>query len=556
MLSITRVIIAVICLTPAWNAQAEITPAAEATAPRAGSEGPGGLAEYIDSLKDRTASAFQVAQAQGGQPILDFELREKPEEAPDIFDHPVFNQYVNLDFKNADIQNVIRLISKRTGLNILLNPNEVTGKITLSLENVRLGYALENILKVNKLGYIIDGGNIIRIVPERMVGGGKIETVTEMLELNWRNASDVHRTFAPFLTEYGTMQHNEETQILIITDVPPNVEKIKSLIRQMDRPDRQVVIEARLIDVQVDASRAFTAEWSMAKVNRDFGISAANLSGSLLEPFDFINPFSTVGGASAVALEGIGASGGLGTVQFGSVIGVLGDSYNINATLTAFEQMGIVEVLANPRVTTLNNVNAQIKIIQQIPYIEAVQGPNSNSTVAEVEFEEAGVNINVRPVITPDGHVRLDIGLEQRIFRGRVPVSSGEAADNAFAPPIIDVRFTRTTVLVLDQHTAVLGGLRSQRISESRNAVPWLSRVPVIGWAFKDKSNERSKTELILMVTPRIVEEATINDNEKRQYDRIDELWHLPDYYFDDVETPLSRRNPGEADHPEWLTDN
>jgi type IV pilus assembly protein PilQ len=208
---------------------------------------------------------------------FEFEGDQEPvmgDAVPELLDTEIFNRRVTLDFKNADIQNVIRLIAARTGLNILLDPNEVSGRVTLSLENVPLRDALDAILKVNKLAYIIEPGNIVRIVPESRVGRGVVETQTIVLELNWRDAADIAATFEPFLTNHGSIKPNAETQTVIITDVPPNVLKIVDLIRQIDHPDRQVIIQARLVDILEDFNRNLETELALRKNNDNTRIVA------------------------------------------------------------------------------------------------------------------------------------------------------------------------------------------------------------------------------------------------------------------------------------------
>lgn len=501
------------------------------------------LSEYIDLISEDTRTGFDVAQADSGDEVIEFDFQERPKNTGDLFDQPVFNEFVSLDFKNADIQNVIRLIAARTGLNILLDPDEVSGNITLHLDNVRLGHALDNILKVNKLAYIIEAGDIVRVVPESKVGRMEVETHTEIITLNWRNAIDVQRTFEPFLTVHGSMNSNEEAQALIITDVPPNIAKLKDLIAQIDKPDRQVVIEARLVDIQIGAARTFQTDISASKANKNrltssttsTSIDEDGLSEILTTITGIASPVAPIGGVLPITSEGVSVKGGLGTLQFGSTIGIFGDVYNIDAKLTALEERNIVEILASPRVTTLNNVPASIQIIERIPYVEAVLGAGGAGTITnEIEFDQAGVTIDVKPIITPSGYVRLDMDLNQRIFRGRV---GGRALD----PPLIDVRSAHSTVIVQNKHTVVLGGLRGQRKNDSVSAVPWLHRIPVFGWMFKDKRTAHSRTELVLMVTPTIVEEALLTDREKYLYDRIDTDWHKPDYFYDDTKAEGDR---------------
>lgn len=524
---------------------------------------------------DQAPRSFQVAQhavperAAGGQSSalpppgdaaespaagireLDIRPAHAKSDAEDLLSDPLFQQTVTLDFKGADIQNVIRLIAAKTGMNVLLDPGEVQGDITLHLENVPLGVALDNILRVQKLAYIVEPGNIVRIVPENKVGRDEVETQTQVIELNWRDAVDISKTFKPFLTTHGRIEAEGESQSVIITDVPPNILKIRELINRVDRPDRQVIIEAHLVDLNVSASKTLAAAWSASKLNTNhiqptFTDQVPGIDPTTGDPItvDLDRParsiaellstgaVGTIGGVSPVDVEGLAFAGGLGTLQFGSTVGILGDKYDLNASLTALENRGVVEVLASPRVTTLNNVVATIKTVQELPYIEgAVAGPGGN-TAETIKYEEIGETIGVKPIITPDKHVRMDINLKQRIFRFRVGIREGS---KGLEPPLIDLRDAKSTVIVMDGGTAVLGGLRKRESRDGVVGVPWLHRIPVIGWAFKNKNYDQTRTEMVLMITPSIVEEHVLTDREKELYDRIDVKWHMPDYMNDET---------------------
>jgi type IV pilus assembly protein PilQ len=360
-------------------------------------------------------------------------------------------------------------------------------------------------------------------VPQAAVNRSVVEVATEVIELNWRDATDIAATFRTFLSDHGSLQANEESQAVIITDVPPQIMRIRELIKQIDRPDRQVIIEARLVDVAIEAVRALGVTWSLAN-------SPSEAVGGIGGGFpDVVGLFNDAFGFS-------GDSGGV--LQFGDDLGFLGSDFDLNAVLNALETRDVVEVLENPRVTTLNNVPANIEIIRRIPYEEVVQGPSDASITREIEFENAGVTITVKPIIAPNGSVRLDMNLNQRIFRSRV-------GSGALAPPLIDVRNANSTVIVGDRNTVVLGGLRSFRSSDRITGVPWLHRIPFFGWAFKNKGNEQSRTELVLMVTPRIVEQALVTDYEKEYYDRIETKWDLPDYFMDDVRNITDKDGEG-----------
>ena len=534
---------------------APLTQAAES----AGEENP--LAHYVEQVKtlDQTGGEIQVAEAAsaadalattaGGDEKIEVTF-EKPEE--DLLTIDALKRLdvtvESLEFANADLRNVIRIIGERLDINFIFDAAEIDGKVTLRLRNVRLSDALDSILTTRQLAIVPDKSGIFRIVPQERVGRKAVETRTEVIALNWINATDVKKTLEPFITDAtGRLEANEESNSLIITDVPPQIAIIKDLITQIDLPERQVLIEARLIDVNIGKLRTFRTDISASKLNdtRDWqngtpyasGIGDVGTPGGLPEMDVALIPFVEHLDVANVLLEGASVKGGLGSLALGDTIGIFGDDYNVNAAFTALETNNIAEILANPRVTTLNNVPAQISIIEKIPYIEAVSGPSQGTATAEVEFADAGVDIGVKPIITPNGFVRLEVTLAQMLFRGRVSASgSSSSTESALDPPKIDERHAQTNVIVKSDQTIVLGGLRQQRSIEDISAVPFLHKIPLFGWLFKDKSNSRDKTELVLMMTPRIIEgEPVLNDQEKFWYDKIDTDWHLPDYFFDDV---------------------
>lgn len=505
-------------------AQASDAPAApaaqvEESAPVAG-------AEIKSTSEGKTPEKIEVTFEESEQDILTKQALEKLDVVIE-----------SLEFSNADLRNVIRIIGERLNINFIFDAEDIQGKVTLRLRNIRLRDALDSILTTRKLAIVPDDSGIFRIVPQERVGRKSVETRTEVIQLNWINAQDVQKTMEPFVSEdVGVIVANEESNSLIITDVPPQIEVVRNLITQIDIPERQVMIEARLADINIGKAREFSTNWSMSKLNegRDwqegtFVVDDINQETGLPILKAAKIPYADQLDVVNNLLEGFSMSGGKGTMAFGEQVSLFGNDYSINAAFTALENNNVVEILANPRVTTLNNVPAKIQIIERIPYIEAVQGPTQGTTVAEVEFEEAGVNIMAKPIITPNGFVRMEIELEQRIFRERV---GGGALD----PPAIDVRDAETNVIVEDKSTVVLGGLRQKRKLEGTDGLPWFSQIPLIGWLFKDKIYDQRKTELVLMMTPTIIAKSTtLTDQEQYWYDKIDNDWHLPDYFFDET---------------------
>ncbi|MFH0792665.1 MAG: secretin and TonB N-terminal domain-containing protein [bacterium] len=466
------------------------------------------------------------------------------------FQDPIFDQRVDLTFKDQDIQNVLRLIASRTGLNILMSPKQVSGTVTLQLRNVRLGTALDSILKVNDLAYVREADGIIRIVPLSEVQTSKIELKTEIIELNWVPATGLKRSIEPFLTKNGKIEADEFSNSLIVVDSPPNLETIRLLIKKIDVPEKQVMIEARLVEVNSAVTKSFNINWSVLRSDQQgasplTGVLNTFIPGIPATP-DTINPITgeIIEGTAATAdsfgalsgpVEGFlsgsqqGQSDG-GQFAFGTTVG----GYQLGVALAALENNNMVEILQAPKVITLNNIKATMEIIQKIPYSNSNIVAGSAQTETWV-FEESGVNIGVTPNVTPNGYVRMLLEVAQKINRGPV------IARNPRSAPQIDERKANTNVIVKDEETVVIGGLRDLQSREVISGVPYFHRIPVLGWLFKSKLNQTQKTDLILFVTPQVIKDPVLTDTDLARYNKIDRKWQLPDYFFDDTRTDTDK---------------
>jgi len=432
----------------------------------------------------------------------------------DLLKQTIFERRVSLDFKDADLQNVIRSLAKRAGINLILTRNQVKGIVTLQLTNVRLGHAMDAILKTNSLAYIIEPGGIVRIVPLSQVKTETIEIKTEYIPINWVNAQNVQKTLSAFISDKGQLRADQDANGIIITDVPAKVEQISALIERMDQPEKQVMIEARLVDLTEQARRDLGIVWGLTRIVPGTG-NVDSLA---------------VGAPTAGSPKAIMKSQGNSMRLFGA-------DYNLDAQLEFLETRRLGKVLANPRVITLNNLAAKIEIKQQIPYVSAQQ--TAQSSVATISFKETGVILDVTPNITNHGYVRMELKPEQKVKTGSAVASAilGNAAQigTVNEVPIIDERKVESNVIVKDEETVILGGLRQLDNTNSEEGTPWLMHVPVIGHLFKSTNDEMRKTELVLFITPHIVKDPTLTAAELRQYEMIDYNWDLPGYFYDET---------------------
>lgn len=447
-----------------------------------------------------------------------------PEEKEQLLTEEIFRQRVSLDFKDAELQNVIRLLASKTNLNIILTKDQVKGTVTLKLTNVPLGTALSAILKSNNLAYLVEQGGIVRIVPLSQVRTEKVETRTEYLPVNWITASNLVVTLKPFLSTEGKIQADVDSNGILVTDVPERVALIAKLIERIDLPEKQVMIEARLVDLTDAAQRDLGINWQWYRNAAEVFTDAGTADQERLIFADDVmskgNPVESVNSGNFIR------SGG-------NSIDIFGNTYLLDVALTALEERNLATVLANPKIVTLNNLMARIEIKKQNPYISATQ--TSQNSFGTVSFKETGVILEVVPNVTNNGYVRMTLKPEQKVRKGDFQGLSASPV------PIIDERSVESSVIVKDEETVVLGGLRQIDNSNSESGIPFLMRIPVLGWFFKNSKTNLEKTELVLFVTPHIVKDPTLSSRELRQYEQIDYNWDLPDYFYDETtlrETP------------------
>jgi len=488
----------------------------------------------------------------------------------------IFQKPVSLTFKDADLQNAVRILARHAGLNIVMSPADVKGRLTVELNNVPVGAALASILRTNNLELIREAGGIYRVVPSRLVRREHVvQQMTVHVQLNWVPAADVKKILDPIID--GDISADTLGNSLIITDTPIKIEEIANVIEKIDRPEKQVMLEARLVEMNVNLSRALGINWDLTRLDRDISYEALHLPKEVQQVIDQVpniptvvgydpvsgapivhtppptdivqniknfqtNPLSRAPANIQAALGGQGADtlgvyGPLAALPggaswaFGRKVSIFGQEFQLSALLEAAEQANLAKVLAAPRVVTVNNQPATINILRRIPYSSTVVGAGGAQSIT-YDYEDVGIEMTITPNITNNDYVRMKIEPRQKIFVSQVGTGR----------PTIDERYSQTNVIVKDEGTAVIAGLRQQEFNKTANGVPWMREIPIIGWAFKSKDYRNLKTDLIAFVTPHIVkEEHMITPEEQDRYNEIDVQWDLPDYFFDDVKYDLSK---------------
>jgi type IV pilus assembly protein PilQ len=395
-------------------------------------------------------------------------------------------QKISLVFDDADIRNILQLIAEVSDLNIIAS-DDVKGTITLRLIDVPWDQALDLIMEIKGLGMIREG-NVARILPKeklRAMEESKLtaartkekleDLATEVISVSYTGLANVAGPAKELLTERGTMTQDNRNKQIIVTDVPTVIEKVKQLITILDTPERQVLIDARIVEVNTNYSRDLGINW---------GISYQN-PGSQLN-----NAAVGIGGDFLIGLPGAGGVGTAAGLASGITFGQLGiDKTVLNLRLSALEANGRAKVISNPRITTLNGEEAEISQGTTIPY----QTVSQEGT--KTEFVDAVLNLTVTPVINPDNSVILTI----EATNDSPSLTAGAVA------PSIDTKKAKTKVLVKDGETTVIGGIFIENDSDSDSGVPFLNKLPWIGHLFKSQRKSNQRTELMIFVTPRIL---------------------------------------------------
>lgn len=422
----------------------------------------------------------------------------------------VYDRRVNISTQaNTEVEEVIRLLAERANLNFVYGEGVISGKVTLNLRDVPLGEALKSLLSTQDLAIVREGENVMRIAPRKLVKPGAVADMrTVYVKLNWIQAESLTETLKSVVGgSGGNVQAHKDTNTLVITDTAPNVSILRDLVAQLDVPEKQVMIEARMVELILEAGRSLDTRFGLQRQGSNTGADRDTL--------DML--FNRANG---------------GVIDFGGVASIFGSDINIDLTLQGLEERNVVNILANPKVITVNNQPALIDIVREIPYVEYQQGSSEGFLRGTVQFKDAGVKLNVLPTITNNGYIRMNLKPEQMIHAGDVSVPMGGSVDSII--PIIDKRLAETNVIVKDEDTVVLGGLRQIDSSNTKSEYPWLGRTPVLGWLFKSDIKGHRKNDLMLFVTPHIVKNQELTPAEKYKYTRVDAHWDLPDYFFDD----------------------
>jgi type IV pilus assembly protein PilQ len=467
-------------------------------------EAGGGKPAVVAELKGRTrrspiAYSVQEKESSRGAAKWGFVTHESDSRRKYI------GQRISLDFKDADLANVFRIIAEVSNLNIITT-DDVKGRVSVRLINVPWDQALDIVLKSKALG-VTQEGNILRIAPLTSLRAedkarldakkeveklqATLEGVIETIPVNYGKASDLEGKIKDLLSEGGKVQIDDRTNTIIVRDLRKNVEEIKSLVATLDTATPQVLIEARIVEVDTTFTRELGVQWGGIKQGSSggtgYGVSGyQDVSGGFLSGLPISNtpdPFENANFAvNLPAAVGQGAGGGIS-------FGIFRDNFRLDLSLSALEASGKGKVVSSPKVITIDNKEATIEQGTQIPY-STVSASGTNT-----QFVDATLSLKVTPHITPEGSVIMKLEAKND--------SQGETG--ATGQPAINKKKATTEVLVRDGETAVIGGILQVSRNENLAAVPWLHKIPILGLFFRKDTTSSSNRELLIFVTPKIL---------------------------------------------------
>ncbi|MFT3897923.1 MAG: type IV pilus secretin PilQ family protein [Thermomonas sp.] len=429
---------------------------------------------------------------------------------------------VTFNFQDVPVRTVLQLIAEESNLNIVA-ADTVQGNVTLRLVNVPWDQALDLVLQAKGLDKR-QSGNVVWVAPQPEIAKyeqdkaaarinleNSAEMVTEYVPISYGNAEDIAKLLTDdaktgnsgggsgnnaqrgFLSPRGSISFDRRTNTLLVIDIPQRVAAIRDLVNKLDKPVDQVVIEARIVIANESFARELGAKFGISGTTRTtpnggpcttncigFGSKSVG-SGALPTGGLNVSLPSTLAGAGSLALS------------------ILNAGYALDLELSALQNEGRGEIISNPRIVTSNQKEALIRQGDQIGYITVTGGTNAN--VPQVQFKDVVLQLKVTPTITNDGRIFLNMDLLKDDLSGYVKTGVGDV-------PQIATREVTTAVLVEDGQTVVVGGVYEFKDQNSMSKVPFLGDIPILGNLFKNRNHTKSKAELLVFVTPKVIRVA------------------------------------------------
>lgn len=430
-------------------------------------------------------------------------------------------QEVSVDFRETPIEDVLRILAKQADVDIIKSP-KVVGTVTATLTDVPLTEALENILSSHGYAFVTTT-NMIRVIPKEDITEAHEKMVSRVYRITYADVKEVEVALKKFISQEGSISSNPGTSNIIVTDSEGKINAINSFIEEIDRVTPQILVEAKVYDISSKDNFDLGVQWN-AGTATSYGTvptgatlgSGYSSLGNVLYGSDatsdlgsVTNPHTT--GAFSGTTDKATATDAL--LRFG----ILNEHINIDAALRAAQEDIRAKLLASPRIMVLDNQQAEIKIVEEIPYQELTE-TTGGGNIGTTQFREVGVELRVVPHLTREGLIRLLLNPSFSVKTGDVLSVSGGSGTTS-PQPIVAKREATTTALIKDGQTVVIGGLKKQDVSQQINKVPFLGNLPLLGMLFKFRGESTINSELVVFITPTVVNSPVLTESEQKYLD-------------------------------------
>nr|WP_192812072.1 type IV pilus secretin PilQ [Pseudomonas luteola] len=442
--------------------------------------------------------------------------KEKEQRAAERFTYT--GEKLSLNFQDIDVRSVLQLIADFTGLNLVAS-DTVQGNITLRLQNVPWDQALDLVLKTKGLDKR-QIGNVLLIAPADEIAARERQELEsqkqiqelaplrrELIQVNYAKAADMAKLFQSVTkadagqSERGSITVDDRTNSIIAYQTQERLDELRRIVSQLDIPVRQVMIEARIVEANVDYDKELGVRWGgnffsgngkWSAYGKDGARSFTDDGSVLLPGTDTVGDVTLSEGTAPVPFVDLGVSNSTSGIGFG----FLSNHAILDLQLSAMEASGNGEVVSQPKVVTSDKETAKILRGSEIPYQEA-----SSSGATSTSFKEAALSLEVTPQITPDNRIIMEV---------KVTKDAPDFTRSLNGVPPINKNEVNAKVLVSDGETIVIGGVYSNTQSKSTSKVPFLGDLPYMGRLFRRDSVTDSKAELLVFLTPRIMNNQAI----------------------------------------------
>ena len=412
---------------------------------------------------------------------------------------------ISVDFQGTTLYTVLNILSMKTGRKFVTDADLLNKRIVLTLKDVTADEALNALLDTYDLYYVKQGDTNIYVIKSK--SDVSPITVSKVIFCNYAKARDLEKVLQARLTKGGKITSDERTNSVIVTDLADSIDKMETLVRSLDVPTPQVQIEARIVDVtlgnQVTLGTQIDNVYRFPKIGTGVDasgkpgwIGGANPSGYILpNSDDYLAGMDTLRyrynadySHTLLAMP----PAGIGKLGFAVIQGDL----NVLGSMFAGVEQRNAKVLTNPKLIVLNNQEASIDIVEEVPYVaDRTQSTDGSAITLTTAYKEVGLKLKVRPQINRDGTIVLDVTPEQSFRTG----------EDLIGTPVLNTSKAKTVMILRSGETAVIGGLIRETENKTENKIPILGDIPILGYLFKTVVKNKQRHELTIFISAKII---------------------------------------------------